>query len=117
MVVDDNREGLAHVAHFTAYSVRGARSALEPLHALAVAVGAPRHAPFTHSSPTVQALPSSQIPVSCVWRQPLTGSHASVDDGSTWKELDRENYNSVAFTPEGEGWAVGPKGRVVRFGK
>ena len=46
-----------------------------------------------------------------------SGSHASVDDGDTWKELDRDNYNSVGFTSNGEGWAVGPKGRIVKFAK
>jgi photosystem II stability/assembly factor-like uncharacterized protein len=43
------------------------------------------------------------------------GSDFSVDTGMTWKSLDRENYNTVAFTSTGEGWAVGPKGRIVRF--
>jgi photosystem II stability/assembly factor-like uncharacterized protein len=46
-----------------------------------------------------------------------SGSHVSVDNGATWKLLDRENYNSVAFTPGGEGWAVGPKGRIAKFEK
>ncbi len=49
-----------------------------------------------------------------------SGSHVSEDKGekgATWKPLDRENYNSVAFTPTGEGWAVGPKGRIARFAK
>jgi hypothetical protein len=40
-----------------------------------------------------------------------------VDDGANWKPLDRENYNSVAFTATGDGWAVGPKGRVAKFVK
>ena len=44
-----------------------------------------------------------------------SGSHLSQDDGATWKRLDGENYNSVAFSPTGEGWAVGPKGRIARF--
>ncbi|MFO0807173.1 MAG: glycosyl hydrolase [Gemmataceae bacterium] len=43
------------------------------------------------------------------------GSHFSLDDGRTWKPLDRENYNSVAFTSTGQGWAVGPKGRIAKF--
>jgi photosystem II stability/assembly factor-like uncharacterized protein len=43
------------------------------------------------------------------------GSHASLDNGSSWKLLDRENYNSVGFTSGGEGWAVGPKGRIARL--
>lgn len=44
-----------------------------------------------------------------------SGSDYSPDDGATWKALDRQNYNSVAFTSTGEGWAVGPKGRIARF--
>ncbi len=46
-----------------------------------------------------------------------SGSNFSQDDGATWKLLDRENYNSVGFTPMGEGWAVGPKGRIAKFAK
>jgi photosystem II stability/assembly factor-like uncharacterized protein len=46
-----------------------------------------------------------------------SGSHASEDNGATWKLLDRENYNSVGFTATGEGWAVGPKGRIAKFAK
>ena len=43
--------------------------------------------------------------------------HVSPDDGETWKPLDREKYNSVAFAPSGEGWAAGPKGRIAKFGR
>jgi photosystem II stability/assembly factor-like uncharacterized protein len=43
-----------------------------------------------------------------------SGSDFSLD-GATWKPLDREKYNSVAFAPTGEGWAVGPKGRIAKF--
>jgi photosystem II stability/assembly factor-like uncharacterized protein len=46
-----------------------------------------------------------------------SGSHASLDDGDSWKTLDRENYNSVGFTASGEGWAVGPKGRIAAFAR
>jgi photosystem II stability/assembly factor-like uncharacterized protein len=46
-----------------------------------------------------------------------SGSDESVDDGTTWKPLDREKYNSVAFTATGEGWAAGPKGRIAQFVK
>lgn len=46
-----------------------------------------------------------------------SGSDFSQDDGATWKPLDKENYNSVAFTSSGEGWAVGPGGRVAKFAK
>jgi photosystem II stability/assembly factor-like uncharacterized protein len=45
------------------------------------------------------------------------GSHVSVDDGKTWKQLDREQFNGVGFTIDGQGWAVGPKGRIFRFEK
>jgi photosystem II stability/assembly factor-like uncharacterized protein len=44
-----------------------------------------------------------------------SGSHSSQDNGVTWQLLDRENYNSVGFTSTGEGWAVGPKGRIAKF--
>lgn len=46
-----------------------------------------------------------------------SGSHCSHDDGTTWKQLGKEYYNSVAFTATGEGWAVGPKGRIARLVK
>jgi photosystem II stability/assembly factor-like uncharacterized protein len=46
-----------------------------------------------------------------------SGSHVSVDNGATWNVLDRENYNSVGFSATGEGWAVGPKGRIAKFVK
>jgi photosystem II stability/assembly factor-like uncharacterized protein len=46
-----------------------------------------------------------------------SGSHVSQNDGGDWKLLDREDYNSVSFTPAGEGWAVGPKGRIAKFAK
>ena len=46
-----------------------------------------------------------------------SGSDFSRDDGKTWTPLDREKYNGVAFTPAGEGWAIGPKGRIAKFAK
>lgn len=46
-----------------------------------------------------------------------SGSDVSADDGASWKPLDREKYNSVAFTATGDGWAVGPKGRIAKFVK
>jgi photosystem II stability/assembly factor-like uncharacterized protein len=36
-------------------------------------------------------------------------------DGTTWQRLDSENYNALSFTHDGEGWAVGPKGRIAKF--
>ncbi len=46
-----------------------------------------------------------------------SGSDASTDDGATWKPLDTANYNSVSFTRTGAGWAVGPRGRVMKFAR
>lgn len=43
-----------------------------------------------------------------------SGSDFSLD-GKTWKPLDKEKYNAVAFTASGDGWAVGPKGRVAKY--
>ena len=44
-----------------------------------------------------------------------SGTDASADGGATWRPLDAGAYNSVAFTAAGDGWAVGPKGRVAKF--
>jgi photosystem II stability/assembly factor-like uncharacterized protein len=44
-----------------------------------------------------------------------SGSDYSMDDGLTWKPLDRANYNVVAFSVEGHGWAAGPKGRITKW--
>ncbi len=44
-----------------------------------------------------------------------SGSSVSRDDGATWVELDRENANSVGFANTGDGWLVGPRGRIARF--
>jgi photosystem II stability/assembly factor-like uncharacterized protein len=44
-----------------------------------------------------------------------SGSDVSLDNGATWSALDRNNYNSVAFTATGGGWAAGPKGRIAKF--
>jgi photosystem II stability/assembly factor-like uncharacterized protein len=46
-----------------------------------------------------------------------SGSNQSDAEGSTWKVLDKNNYNSVAFTTSGAGWAAGPKGRVAKYVK
>jgi photosystem II stability/assembly factor-like uncharacterized protein len=44
-----------------------------------------------------------------------SGSDYSLDGSTTWKAIDQQNYNSVGFDPTGNGWAVGPGGRVARF--
>jgi photosystem II stability/assembly factor-like uncharacterized protein len=46
-----------------------------------------------------------------------SGSNVSHDNGASWQKLDDENYNAVSFTKSGVGWAAGPKGRIVKFGK
>ena len=46
-----------------------------------------------------------------------SGSHESIDDGVTWNQLDRENYNTASFTKTGEGWAAGPKGLIAKLRK
>ncbi|MCC7055048.1 MAG: hypothetical protein IT355_17375 [Gemmatimonadaceae bacterium] len=43
------------------------------------------------------------------------GAAFTRDDGQTWQPLDGEAYWSVGFGPDGAGWMVGPKGRVVRI--
>jgi photosystem II stability/assembly factor-like uncharacterized protein len=45
------------------------------------------------------------------------GTHVSLDDEASWQRLDKEHYNSVGFTADGQGWAVGPKGRIARYAR
>lgn len=45
-----------------------------------------------------------------------SGSNFSTD-GSTWTDLKGENFNALSFTKSGDGWAVGPKGRIARLVK
>jgi photosystem II stability/assembly factor-like uncharacterized protein len=44
-----------------------------------------------------------------------SGSNLSQDNGKTWRQLDRENYNVVGSSPSGQIWAAGPKGRVAKY--
>lgn len=45
-----------------------------------------------------------------------SGSDTSRDGGKTWQPLDTDNYNAVSFVDSHTGWAVGPKGKIARFG-
>lgn len=53
------------------------------------------------------------------WRTVLavgsSGTDVSNDGGLTWVNLDKENFNAVAFDERGVAWAVGPKGQVVKM--
>ena len=44
-----------------------------------------------------------------------SGSDISIDGGKSWKNLDRENYNSVQSKGKKAIWAVGAKGLVARL--
>jgi photosystem II stability/assembly factor-like uncharacterized protein len=44
-----------------------------------------------------------------------SGSDASGDGGKTWKLFDSGAYHAMSFVPSGDGWAVGPAGRIARF--
>jgi photosystem II stability/assembly factor-like uncharacterized protein len=44
-----------------------------------------------------------------------SGSDISRDGGKTWKLFDSGAYHAMSFAPGGEGWAVGPQGRIARF--
>jgi len=45
----------------------------------------------------------------------LAGSGYSRDGGKSWTELDRTPLNTVGFANPSAGWAVGPKGLVMKF--
>ncbi|MGD2071015.1 MAG: hypothetical protein PVI57_20265 [Gemmatimonadota bacterium] len=44
------------------------------------------------------------------------GMDWSTDGGRTWLQADTATFWAVDFAPSGEGWAVGPGGRIVRLG-
>lgn len=45
----------------------------------------------------------------------LAGTAVSTDGGSSWTMVDSVAYNSVAFGASGDGWAVGPRGRIAKW--
>lgn len=45
----------------------------------------------------------------------LAGSGYSVDGGHSWKVLDRTPINTVGFANPATGWAVGPKGLLMKY--
>ena len=45
----------------------------------------------------------------------LAGSGYSLDAGKTWKALDSTPMNTVAFATPTTGWAVGPKGLLMKY--
>ncbi|HEY2797892.1 MAG TPA: glycosyl hydrolase [Thermoanaerobaculia bacterium] len=47
----------------------------------------------------------------------LAGTASSHDGGRTWTSLGSQPFNAVAFTDPQTGWAIGPKGTIVRFAK
>ena len=44
-----------------------------------------------------------------------SGSDYSTNGGLRWNSIDSENYNTVSAAGKESIWAVGPKGRVVKF--
>jgi len=45
----------------------------------------------------------------------LAGSGYSKDAGRTWTELDRTPLNTLGFASPTQGWAVGPKGLLMKY--
>ena len=45
----------------------------------------------------------------------LAGSGYSLDAGKTWTALDTTPINTVGFASPATGWAVGPKGRLMKY--
>lgn len=45
----------------------------------------------------------------------LAGSGYSLNAGRTWVELDKTPLNTVGFSGPAQGWAVGPKGLLMKY--
>jgi photosystem II stability/assembly factor-like uncharacterized protein len=59
----------------------------------------------------------SYLPDSKLWIAVGTsGADVSNDGGQNWKQFDTANYNAVSFGSGKAGWAVGPGGRIAKFG-
>ena len=55
-------------------------------------------------------------PVSTVFAVGPGGADYSTDGGLTWQTAAEETYWAVSFASPDAGWAVGPEGRITRFG-
>lgn len=44
-----------------------------------------------------------------------SGSDVSTDDGRSWAPIDTVGFHTVAFAPDGTGWAAGADGRIARL--
>lgn len=55
-------------------------------------------------------------PVTTVFVVGPGGANYSTDGGLTWATAAHETYWAVSFVSPGAGWAVGPEGRITRFG-
>lgn len=44
-----------------------------------------------------------------------SGSDLSIDGGTSWKNIDKENYNAVQAKGKSAVWAIGAKGLVAKF--
>ncbi len=73
---------------------------------------APPMAPSRFFS-AVAAVPGTRADLVAVG---LAGSAGSRDGGRTWSSIGDAPLNAVAFSDAATGWAVGPRGAIVRFG-
>jgi photosystem II stability/assembly factor-like uncharacterized protein len=55
------------------------------------------------------------VPARKMWIAVGTSGSDISTDGVNWKPFDTGAFNAVSFAPSGEGWAVGPRGRIARF--
>ena len=44
----------------------------------------------------------------------INGTDVSLDNGKTWRQLDKGMYNAMSFSG-GAGWAVGPAGVIAKL--
>jgi photosystem II stability/assembly factor-like uncharacterized protein len=56
------------------------------------------------------------LPLPTVFAVGPGGADWSPDGGRTWRSADPRTFWAVAFASQEAGWAVGPEGRITRFG-
>src|SRR5450759_541372 len=74
-----------------------------------------RDAALRAHGPSVAAMDEAHGVVGAAVEEFPGFADVSGDNGKTWKLFDSGAYNAMSFVHSGDGWAVGPQGRIARF--
>jgi photosystem II stability/assembly factor-like uncharacterized protein len=75
----------------------------------------PSHMPSGYRSAVAAAPVPGRISLVAVGASGLDDAEAGAGAARDWRLRDRRDYNAVSYATPGAGWAVGPKGLIVRL--